>query len=173
MRTSGSACSGDSTIQPKNVTVVKSTISGANSSTSEKKPVAQTIANEATPSGNLSATKTRPFQVIGSRSQRTIRSSGAARQVGRRRDRDAEHGAGEAALDRGHAAPGRERGEQDPEPDDQHGQRRAGADADHEHDEVGQAEREGEQEVEQVQPCLRPGDDAGEPGCPASSRPAG
>ena len=82
MRTSGSACSGDSTIQPKNVTVVKSTISGANSSTSEKKPVAQTIANEATPSGNLSATKTRLFQVIGSRSQRTIRSSGAAGRSG-------------------------------------------------------------------------------------------
>ena len=43
---------------------------------SEKKPAPHTIANDAKPSGNLSATKTRPFQVIGSRSQRRTRCTG-------------------------------------------------------------------------------------------------
>ena len=73
---SGSACSGASTIQPNTVTVEPITISGANSSVSEKKPAPQRIANVSTPSGNLSATKTRPFHVIGSRSQRRTRWTG-------------------------------------------------------------------------------------------------
>ena len=43
---SGSACTGEVTIQPKIVTVVASTISGENSRTSENQPSATTAPNE-------------------------------------------------------------------------------------------------------------------------------
>ncbi len=166
---SGSACSGDSTIQPNTVTVVPSTISGANSSVSEKKPAPHTIANDATPSGNLSATKTRPFQVIGSRSQRRTRCTGdSPRWSGGVAIGTAEHRAREAALDRGHPAPGGERGEQDSEPDDHHRQCDADRDTGDEDREVGEAQREREQQVNQVHPRLRTDDDAGEAGEPGA-----
>ena len=169
---SGTAWPVDVTIQPKIVTGVASTISGANSITSATKPRKPVAANDAIPSGNLSATKTRLFHVTGSRSQRVTRSiERQVAAVGRLGDRDAEQAARQAALEPRHRAPGGERREQDAEADDHDRERDADRDPDHEHDEVREAGREREQHVGDVQPRLaaeRRTDEAGQPGAHAA-----
>jgi hypothetical protein len=79
---------------------------------------------------------------------------GQVAALGRLRDRDAQEAARHAALDCRHRPPGGERGEQDPDADDQDRQRGADRDPDDQHDEVREPQRERQQHIGDVQPCL-------------------
>ena len=105
--TIGIASTGVSMIQPKNVTGVSATIPGAKVRIVPTAPSATSTAKEMIPSGSLRATKTRLFQVTGSRSTDLTRCQALrpVRHVRGRRDRDPQQAAGERALDPGHDPP--------------------------------------------------------------------